>query len=294
MRPLLPVLAAILAGCPTTYGDCGPYHDTETVTLTEEELARYAGDDGVLDDDECHEACRQVSYDAFCDDQDPTDDGGAELVCGYDEYCEGRHTDGVVRPHVPGDGPARFLAKAAHAEAASVAAFRRLARELQAHGAPAGLVDAAYVAARDEVRHARVMRKLAFGHGGAPPRVEVDDLPIRGLFAVALENAVEGVVHETWAALIALHQAAHAEEPDVAAAMAAIAEDEAHHAELAAAVHAWALPLLSPADRARVEAAARRAVADLAGIRYPAALGLPDGATVAALHAGMVREVWTA
>jgi hypothetical protein len=45
----------------------------------------------------------------------------------------------------------------AQLEAASIVAFDRLARELDAHGAPAELVAEARRAKTDEVRHARTL-----------------------------------------------------------------------------------------------------------------------------------------
>jgi hypothetical protein len=86
----------------------------------------------------------------------------------------------------------------------------------------------------------------------------------RSLEEMAIENAVEGCVRETYGALVALWQASHATDPVVAAAMVPMAEDETRHAELAWEVASWAEPLLSPAARSRVDAARTRALHDLA------------------------------
>ncbi|MES2637927.1 MAG: ferritin-like domain-containing protein [Myxococcota bacterium] len=314
---LTPLLLAILAGCPSTddkdTGDTDPVivddtgcnhsccgfvqeHRTEELTYSAEELVILAGEDNVVSEEECRARCEEAMTfygDAVsCDGQAPTDDGGLVLTCGYDTVCEGRRPAGLARARLPGSGAARWLARAAHAEAASVPAFARLARELVEHGAPAALVDAARSAARDEVRHARVMGGLARAHGVTPPRARVRAVPNRALAAIALENAVEGCVNETWAAVVALHQAREAQDPRVAEAMAAIAVDEARHAELAHAVHVWVLPRLAPTERRRVVAARRAAVRSLATIAYPPVLGLPDAAAVRRLHAGMVARVW--
>jgi len=324
MRPLAPLLIGLLAACRATDSDsssdtswwtnCGG-HETFARALTAEEAATYSGDDGVMDDSECVDACYEtVAYgDAMaCEALTTNADGSVDLTCGYDLICEGRRFAGLRRAssgsRVLGRGGSRpdttppsaeqavgaaWLARAAHAEAASVTAFRRLAAELRLHGAPAQLVDAALTAAHDEVGHARVMRRLALARGGTPPRVRAKTARTRSLAAFAVENAVEGCVNETWAALVALHQAAEAADPEVRAALAQIAEDEIRHAELARAVDAWALPRLSARERARVERARRGAASKIAAARYPAVLGLPDAGRVARLHAAMTREVWS-
>ena len=67
-------------------------------------------------------------------------------------------------------GGRAYLASLAFEEDASVAAFERMREELEALGAPASLVDAAARAAEDEVRHARVMTRLARARGGRVTR----------------------------------------------------------------------------------------------------------------------------
>src|SRR5207244_7659366 len=122
------------------------------------------------------------------------------------------------------------FAEMARLEAASVVAFRTLARELAFHRAPKRLVRAAERAARDEIRHARAMTALARRHG---VNVVIDDIPsppIRDLESIARENAVEGCVHETWGALLAHHQAMTGADPLVRTVMARIARGEKQHA----------------------------------------------------------------
>jgi hypothetical protein len=192
-----------------------------------------------------------------------------------------------------------FLAQVAHLEAASVHAFERLARELFAHGAPQALVRDALRAAGDEVRHAQVMGELARLHGGELASVEVAKLPTRSLEEVALENATEGCVRETFGALVGAYQAEYAESPALRAAMRTIADDEARHAALSHRVHAWALAEL-PADAGeRVHAAQQAAVAALldeqgAGAEEGLArsAGLPPADVVRAFVAGLERELW--
>jgi hypothetical protein len=144
-------------------------------------------------------------------------------------------------------------------EAASVPAFERLVDELLTHGAPARLVAAARAAIADERRHARVIGALARRYGGEPASAHVEPMAPRALVELARENAVEGCVAETWGAVIAHHQAAHAPDRRVRAALARVADDEARHAELAWAIAAWADPLLSSRERAVVVAARREA-----------------------------------
>jgi hypothetical protein len=149
-------------------------------------------------------------------------------------------------------------------EAASVDAFLRLRDELAAHGARPALVREASLAARDEVRHARAVAKLAARYGAAPPeRRRVERLAVRDLESVALENAVEGCVRETYGALVATWQGRAARDAAVARAMRRIARDETRHAALAWAVARWAEPRLSRAGRRRVVEARRSARASL-------------------------------
>jgi hypothetical protein len=83
------------------------------------------------------------------------------------------------------------------------------------------------------------------------------------VLAIATENAVEGCVRETFAALVATWQAEHARDRVVRDAMRRIAADETRHAELAARVDAALAPLLDDAGRRKVRSARRRAALDL-------------------------------
>ncbi len=165
----------------------------------------------------------------------------------------GRHTAGVRRPRAGAASLGGYFARAAHAEAASVYAFRRMGRELAATGAPRALVVAARRAARDEIAHARAMRTFARAAGERVGGVRVAraERP-RSLEAFARENAVEGCVRETFLALVALHQATHATSGRVRRAFARIAADETKHAALAWAVARWAESALDPPARRRV------------------------------------------
>jgi rubrerythrin len=188
----------------------------------------------------------------------------------------------------------------AFAEQASVAAFARMHAELASMGAPRALVRGAVAAGRDEVRHARVMARFATARGARVPRVRVRSAGAadeRSASAVAIENAVEGCVRETYGALVLAWQAAHAGDPELRAAFTRVARDEARHASLAWALASWLEPRLDAKARARVNAARSRAVARLLRERRepPSSLareaGLPTASEARALLGAMTREL---
>jgi hypothetical protein len=148
-------------------------------------------------------------------------------------------------------------------EAASVPAFERLMRELEAHGAPASLRNAARRAARDEVRHARTITALAEEAGARVPQVRVAPFEERSLEAIATENAVEGCVRETFGAAVAAVQAKRASHRGLRAAMRRIARDEAQHAQLSWAVADWIDAKLDAGARKRVRRMRERAAVEL-------------------------------
>lgn len=198
----------------------------------------------------------------------------------------GRRFEGLELGGVASDDPGAQLAAMAELEAASIPAFDRLARELASWGAPDELVQRAWRAMRDEVRHARVMTALARRYGHAPRAIAAPPLPCRSLEAIAHENAIEGCVREAYGALVATYQAERAS-PALRAAFRAIASDEARHAELAEDVHAWILGRLAAESRDAVERARTRAELELRGSlatsRACRELGLPDGSDALAL-----------
>lgn len=206
----------------------------------------------------------------------------------YADYClGGRRPEGLAVGTARGEPSplGAWLAATAHLEAASIDAFAILAAEVEAHRGPTRLARAARAAARDERRHADAMGALAARHGAVPPAVEVARAPVRDVESIARENAVEGCVRETFAALVAWRQARAAGDPSIRAAMSAIARDETRHAALAWAVDDWTRALLTPAARRRVreargEASARlldeQAVAAPPALRAQAGLPAPD------------------
>ncbi|MFY0565529.1 ferritin-like domain-containing protein [Archangium lansingense] len=193
----------------------------------------------------------------------------------------------------------RHFASAAHLEAAAIKAFLRLREELALHGADVALQDAALVSALEEVMHTDVSMRLARRFGATPHRLEVEALPLRSLFEVALENAVEGCVRETFGALVAHHQALHARDTQVREAMTRIADDETRHAELSWAIDRWARERLSSSEREALREAKREAVATLreeVTVPLDAELlseaGMPSPEVAASLMATLEQELW--
>jgi len=220
-----------------------------------------------------------------------------------DPNCvSGRRPEGLA-PHArrSQDALGAFFAECAYLEAASVPAFERLARELRAHGAPARLVKRAMRARADEVRHAKATAALARRRGSTPEAVVVDFLPVRSLVQIAIENAVEGQVRETYGALVAVHQAAHARDARVASVMRVIGEDETRHAALAWDVGEWLDSQLDDDERRLVARARARAVAALrSALAAPVAgdleqhAGLPSASKALAMLDVIAPSLWAA
>jgi hypothetical protein len=141
---------------------------------------------------------------------------------------------------------ARRWAEIAAAEHASIASFARFTTQLLAIGAPPELVRDALAAASDEVRHAEVALALASAFEGRP--LGLGELDVRGaseapmdLESLVLACVHEGCIGETMAALELVVAAEACDDPELAASLAAIAEDETRHAELAWRFVKWAL-----------------------------------------------------
>lgn len=186
---------------------------------------------------------------------------------------------------------ARQWARAARFEHASIATFCFAAVELMNHGAPLALVRRYQEAALDEVRHAEQALRIAAALHGAP--LELGALPAvnmtpRPLPAVALDALLEGCGGEGTAAIVARIGASRAE-PDIAAVLGTIADEETTHAALAWATVRWAverdssiLDTLLEAVDARLDAARPGATAPaerpldrygLLGVEETAAIG---------------------
>jgi hypothetical protein len=208
----------------------------------------------------------------------------------------GRRPEGLVArgPEEPWDSVASFFVESAYLEAASVVAFERLAEELSSLRAPRELVARALKSRDDEMRHAEVMKAFVKRSGGAPRALEIAPKQPRSIFAMALENAVEGCVRETFGALVAHYQATTAESAEVRDAMRRIAEDETSHASLSWDVAAWLEPRLSDAERDRLHTARLGALRELSASleqepshELRAATGLPGAREAEQLLAGL-------
>ncbi len=164
---------------------------------------------------------------------------GTHKVKEADTGCiEGRRPAGLRVTDVPwlsGVGPC--LAEIAHMEAAAVLAFDELHARLVERDAPAALLSRVVAAREDEVRHAAMTAGLAAKFGGDVPVPVVER--VENERDLTLENAVEGCVREAFGAVVSAFQAARAGDAAIRSAFVEIARDEARHAELSWAIHAW-------------------------------------------------------
>lgn len=210
----------------------------------------------------------------------------------------GRRPAGLANIHHDPAAVGRFLASSAYFEAAAVVAFERLAAELASLGAPEDLLSDLSRAARDEVRHASTMTRLAARHATPVPPLQLPPPSPRSIEEIALENAVEGLVNETFAAATALFQSENAADPHIRSAMRRIAADECAHAALAFRIATFLDPHLTPAARARIETRRREAIRALpASFNTPSpevrrTLGVPTVAEAKAIHHRMCLTVW--
>ncbi len=229
------------------------------------------------------------------------------FYCSYDKlslslnctFCAiGRRPEGFV-PYLDHSSVGLWFRSVAMLEAASVDAFAILHDDLAAHGAPKELLALSKRARRDEMRHARLMSALAREAGCDVPPLAIAPAEGRDLEAIAIENAVEGCVRETYGALVAAWQATHVASPRLARIMDGIARDELSHAELAWRVHEWSLALLTPDARVRVERAMVNAVNELhtsaaadVSETMQRELGLPSSSCALTLVAELQSQLW--
>jgi rubrerythrin len=269
-RALLVALSATpLTGCPTG-GNCGPDSFDLDQPVSADELDGLLGRENVQQWDEltCESVCEMAwgtpldSISACTLRLPEGEDGSGRVTCAgtYSPACGGRRPIG----HLEGGDTecpsplGRALAEMAYLEAASVVAFEQLAERLTRWGAPAQLVKRCRSAAADERNHARWTTRLAGQQGARVPAPRHDSVEA-SLFAEAMHNAVEGCVHETFAALVAMDQARSANDPLLRRIFTRIAVDEGAHAQLAWDLHEWFRERLdqdqaSAIDRARAGA----------------------------------------
>jgi rubrerythrin len=107
-------------------------------------------------------------------------------------------------------------------------------------------------------------------------------------------------VRETYAALLASHQAEYATDPGVRAAMARIARDETRHAALSWRVARWLEQRLTPAAKRKVmrarQAAASELLAAITAQRaelFADSVGLPKPGAALALATEMKQALWS-
>jgi hypothetical protein len=172
--------------------------------------------------------------------------------CPQNQDCwgRGRPPAGYVIAPPQSGAIGDWFAHAAELEAASVCAFRHLVRDLRRLGAPAVLVERARRALRDEVRHARLMSRLARRYGARartarPSRYDAE----RSLLAVAIENAVEGCLGETFGAVVASWAARNARAVELRPDLTRLADEELEHAVLSWDIANWTASVLNEQQR---------------------------------------------
>jgi urease accessory protein UreF len=140
---------------------------------------------------------------------------------------------------------------------------------------------------------------LAERAGAVVPKPRVARVGVRSLVAVAIENAVEGCVNETFGAAVAVVQSMTASDMRVRAAMRRIARDELRHAELAWRVARWVEGRLGEREiermaRARTAAvvALLRATSREVSRELVEELGLPAAPVAGAVAAGLAVRLW--
>ncbi|MBK9264913.1 MAG: ferritin-like domain-containing protein [Polyangiaceae bacterium] len=232
---------------------------------------------------------------------------GASVTCEvtesgteYTTECAvpGRRPAGLVEMTLDTRAIGRYFATSAYFEAAAVIAFEKLRAELEDLGAPSDLLNDLADAAREEVRHAAQMTHFAERHGIRVENPVVEPVAKRSAFDIALENAVEGLVNETFAAATALFQAEYAEDPEIRAAMARIADEECGHAALALRIAAFLDGHLDPIQREIVESRRHQAIEALAGsLQEPSpdvrrCAGVPTIAEATGLARRLRRSIW--
>jgi hypothetical protein len=131
--------------------------------------------------------------------------------------------------------------------------------------------------------------------------VETQARRSRGLFDLAAENAVEGLVRETYGAAVALWRAERAADPGVRTTLETIAEDECRHAELARVLAAFFDTHLTALERAAIARLQRGAIEALAReldedppCAVSSAAGVPRANEARAILDALAREVWFA
>lgn len=115
---------------------------------------------------------------------------------------------------------------------------------------------------------------------------------------MAIENAIEGCVRETWGAICAMWQAQTALDVEARRVFEQIAKDELRHAQLAWAIDAWLAPQLDDVARAKVAAArqlaARQLIEEAGALHAVPALGLPGADDARGMLGRAQQALWRA
>ena len=292
-----PPPGCIITGKPDGFAPCGY---TELLNDVDACLIDPNAEGGTQDSNLCYQLCSWDEPDCYYYE---LPEAGYYLTCGAG--CIGRlhdaaRADAATTCASLAQSAGDFLADAARLEAASIDAFEIVAKELEAFGAPAGLVQRAREAAREERRHARVVASLAVRRGASPRKPSAMMHRSRDLRAFAIENAVEGCVRETYGAALATFQASRARAADVREAMREIARDESSHAELGFAIDAWLATRLDEDARRDVESARAKAIDALASHvesaparAFDAELGIPSREEARTMLCELRHALWS-
>jgi hypothetical protein len=277
------------------YGICmEPYNSENTWTVPADDFATYLDADGQLTTEQCFAICTDyfteynwggvIEY-TSCVDDGSDDNGDQSITCGYllSPYCEGRKHNSIDAHLQVGNDIDSWFVRATQAEIGSVGAFLIMREELRKMGAPKNLISQCLTAAQDEIKHARMMHTVCVSLGQKATAPTIDCVPKRSYFSLAMENAIEGCIHESYAAIQALYQSQHAKTPELRELFTAIATDEIQHAQLSLQIHHWLMSKLTREQQNTILKAQQKSVGQL--IEYhtthePAAqtsiLGLPD------------------
>ena len=144
-----------------------------------------------------------------------------------------------------------------------------------------------------------MVRVLAEREGATVSEVTAAPSGVRSLEEIAIENAVEGCVRETFGAAVAMMQGERAGDTRVRRAMKRIAPDETRHAELAW-VARWVDTRLDAAGRRRVRSAREEAVQALTreaegepDATVSRRLGMPGARQVHRVLAELRASLWS-
>ena len=281
------------------YGECmEPWQVQYSWQVPLDDFQNYLDESGLLTTERCFQICTDYYLQSeewgsilevlSCEAQGEDGGGNQLIACEQlmEPYCEGRRHALIDCDNRSRSTVQEWFVQAAQAEMASVGAFLLLRAELQNHCAPEELLQRCLIAARDEVEHAHMLGQICRELGWEIPVPKIgllEQKPDRSLFALALENMVEGCVNEAYSALQAFHQGIALKDPKIRDRFRQIARDETEHVQLARDIHSWLETKLSEEEKAQVEAARKQALKNLVSYHKQAKrnpfledLGLPN------------------